>query len=649
MRTNNSSYIREIDIENNVISIPTAALKTISDLSDKCICKIKSKVIGKATGFFCAIPFPDKYQRLPVLITNNHVLEESDISLGNEINFSINNDSSHFNITIDNSRRVYTNKKFDITIIEIKNTDNLDINSFLDIDEHIFDDNPQKNYKKESVYILHYPHGNISEYSSGKIIAIREDNYNIYHTCQSQSGSSGSPIIKLTNHKVLGVHKGAQDNKNYNLGTFIKDPINDFYQKMENINNKKCLSSDNLLNIEINKVFSLKKNIEYIQKYDNEDENDLKLLYKNFFLYSKILITYYYPKNSFAINSLTKKEIWLKLKEKDLNNGEYWTKIRQMISDYIDKEIQFNHSTLSFDLEKTFKQYVDVNHRDRSFFLRESEPEHISDIEKNIKNTFDEWYFSSLKERWEKKWLEEKSFFLPKKELEIKLKETIEQSDFPKISIENLKGNLKENYNIIKKIYEFYERKNQILNKIIIILNKISNEIYKPLIELNLNIIDKRFDSSYLQSIYFGKRLFYLNQNIINFIDYFIFYKDLILYIKKKISDGLQVFQNKELKNLEAEIKSDKIFINLIYPLFKIFEIKNKFDLDFIFLCFNSSTLISRYIIHKAEDVVSFKKITEEEIKKIETNMVSFGKINLENFINLYKGINKNLLFIENK
>ena len=29
--------------------------------------------------------------------------------------------------------------------------------------------------------------------------------------------------------------------------------------------------------------------------------------------------------------------------------------------------------------------------------------------------------------------------------------------------------------------------------------------------------------------------------------------------------------------------------------------------------------------------------------------MVSFGKINLENFINLYKGINKNLLFIENK
>ena len=74
-----------------------------------------------------------------------------------------------------------------------------------------------------------------------------------------------------------------------------------------------------------------------------------------------------------------------------------------MIDDYIDKEIQFNHSTLSFDYEKTFKQYVDVNHRDRSFFLREPEPEHISDIEKNIKNTFDKSYFRSLSERWEKK------------------------------------------------------------------------------------------------------------------------------------------------------------------------------------------------------------------------------------------------------
>ena len=157
-----SSYIKEKYIKNNVISIPTTALKTISDLSEKCICKIEGKTDETATGFFCAIPFPDKYQNLPVLITNNHVLEEFDISNGKKISFSINNDSAYFNITIDNTRKVYTNKNYDITFIEIKNTDNLDMNSFLDIDEHIYDNNPQETYKKHSVYLLHYPHGNVS-------------------------------------------------------------------------------------------------------------------------------------------------------------------------------------------------------------------------------------------------------------------------------------------------------------------------------------------------------------------------------------------------------------------------------------------------------------------------------------------------------
>ena len=134
MGTTNSSYRKEKDIENNVISIPTAALKVISDLAEKCICKIKCNTNEVATGFFCAIPYPNKYNRLPVIITNNHVLEESDITIGSNINFSLNNDSTKFTILIDNTRKVYTNVKYDITIIEIKESDKLDINSFLDID-----------------------------------------------------------------------------------------------------------------------------------------------------------------------------------------------------------------------------------------------------------------------------------------------------------------------------------------------------------------------------------------------------------------------------------------------------------------------------------------------------------------------------------
>ena len=42
------------------------------------ICKIK---IGQeqGTGFFCKIPFPNKNNMLPVLITNNHVIDDKSL------------------------------------------------------------------------------------------------------------------------------------------------------------------------------------------------------------------------------------------------------------------------------------------------------------------------------------------------------------------------------------------------------------------------------------------------------------------------------------------------------------------------------------------------------------------------------------------
>ena len=85
----------------------------------------------------------------------------------------------------------------------------MNVNSFLDIDEDIFDENYKKIYNGKSVYLLHYPHGNLSEYSSGIIKGfLIDNNFTFKHFWQTQSGSSGSPIINLINHKVIGVHKG---------------------------------------------------------------------------------------------------------------------------------------------------------------------------------------------------------------------------------------------------------------------------------------------------------------------------------------------------------------------------------------------------------------------------------------------------------
>ena len=58
----------------NVINLDCT--KEIINQMEKNICKIK---IGEeqGTGFFCKIPFPDKNNMLKVLITNNHVINET--------------------------------------------------------------------------------------------------------------------------------------------------------------------------------------------------------------------------------------------------------------------------------------------------------------------------------------------------------------------------------------------------------------------------------------------------------------------------------------------------------------------------------------------------------------------------------------------
>ena len=83
---------------------------------NKCVCKIYNK--GEGTGFFTKIPFNSKL--LTVLITNNHVLGQNEIKKNSIITLSLNYDKKTKKIKIDDDRKTYTNKKLDITIIEIK-------------------------------------------------------------------------------------------------------------------------------------------------------------------------------------------------------------------------------------------------------------------------------------------------------------------------------------------------------------------------------------------------------------------------------------------------------------------------------------------------------------------------------------------------
>lgn len=71
--------------------------------------------------------------------------------------------------------------------------------------------------------------------SYGLIKEIR-NKLEIIHYCSTDFGSSGSPILRLSNRKIIGIHKDNVDRFNYNRGTFLKDPINEYLNMIKKKN-----------------------------------------------------------------------------------------------------------------------------------------------------------------------------------------------------------------------------------------------------------------------------------------------------------------------------------------------------------------------------------------------------------------------------
>ena len=124
---------------------------------------------------------------------------------------------------------------------------NIELKTCLDIDDNIYVENPNDFYKNKSIYLLHYKFGDKVVSSFGSIYNITDD-FTINHKCSTDKGSSGGPIINSLNYKVIGIHKGYKEGKNFNLGSLIKKPIEDFFNDnniQNNIEDFLCLSNQN--------------------------------------------------------------------------------------------------------------------------------------------------------------------------------------------------------------------------------------------------------------------------------------------------------------------------------------------------------------------------------------------------------------------
>ena len=189
----------------------------------KCVCLIN--VNGcQGTGFFCNIPFNEEKQLLPVLVTCNYIIDEEILKENNIISISFFDKKEIRNIECKN-RLIYTNKEYDVTLIEIK--PNIDkICNFLELDENIFKEDKENIFIKKSVYLLHYPQSKCSSVSFGIIKNIQD--YKIHYNCVTFDGSGGGPILSMETFKVIGLHEGSARPFLYKNGKFLDNPINEF-------------------------------------------------------------------------------------------------------------------------------------------------------------------------------------------------------------------------------------------------------------------------------------------------------------------------------------------------------------------------------------------------------------------------------------
>ena len=258
----------DIDIETeNMINkypkpISIEGTKTILKQMENNICKVYKIDGEKGTGFFCNIFYNNI--SIPVMITNNHVIDEEYIKNNKEIQITLNDDKDEKVIILNDNRKIYTNKEYDTTIIEIK--PELDkINSFMELDEKIY---KKSNilYNNESIYIIQYSNGEKAVVSYGIINNIK--GYNIIHYCRTKPDSSGSPIINLLNNKIIGIHK--DESIHFNKGTYLKYPINDFINK---ILNESKINNNNIINNNKDNNFNEKNEIEIEIKIDAKEIN----------------------------------------------------------------------------------------------------------------------------------------------------------------------------------------------------------------------------------------------------------------------------------------------------------------------------------------------------------------------------------------
>ena len=209
---------------NNFVKPVTAeSTQKILEQMKNCICKVKNdQIIG--IGFFCRIPYKNN-TKINVLITSYQIIDDFYLNQNNQINLLLNDYNELKIINLDPSRKIFSTKDFNTTIIEIKQSDN--ITNYLELDDNLFSNNSKTLYENSSIYMLQYLNGGNASVSYGILYEL--NGFYIKHTCSAESCSSGAPILNISNNKIIGISLYNNNmNINYNKGIYLKYAIENF-------------------------------------------------------------------------------------------------------------------------------------------------------------------------------------------------------------------------------------------------------------------------------------------------------------------------------------------------------------------------------------------------------------------------------------
>ena len=180
-------------------------------------------------------------------------------------------------LNLNNRDIKYFPKPKDITMIEIKTSDNI-YNDILFLDYDLNCLKGFEEYKDSIVFKIEHPNGDRAEYACGKIVNVNGNEFE--HDIPTEKGTSGSPIILYTNNinriQVIGIHKEAYETQNLNIGTFIGEIFNK--ENINILNNNNNNNNNIIAKIDI-KDDDINKSIRIINSYEEYKRiyNDIEI------------------------------------------------------------------------------------------------------------------------------------------------------------------------------------------------------------------------------------------------------------------------------------------------------------------------------------------------------------------------------------